>query len=76
MDLRVFGLLSLVCSLSCAADWPRFRGPNGSGVADAKNLPVEWDDDKNIRWKTALPGPGVSSPVVWGDNVYVTCFTG
>lgn len=59
-----------------AANWTRFRGPNGTGVSNVTGLPIEWSDNKNIRWKTPLPGPGLSSPVVWKNNVYVTCFTG
>jgi outer membrane protein assembly factor BamB len=60
-----------------AADWARFRGPNGSGVAaDAGEVPVRWSDSLNLRWKTALPGPGLSSPIVVGERVFVTCWTG
>lgn len=57
-------------------NWLRFRGPSGSGTADAKDLPLEWNANKNIVWRTALPGPGASSPVTWGDRIYVTCYTG
>jgi outer membrane protein assembly factor BamB len=61
-----------------AADdnWPRFRGPGGMGISDARGLPLEWDQSKNLVWKTALPGPGASSPVTFGDRVYLTCYTG
>ena len=56
-----------------AQNWPTFRGPNGSGIA-ATPLPASWDAEKpaNILWKTPLPGLGHSSPVVWGDRVFVT----
>jgi len=57
-------------------DWSRFRGPGGMGVSDAAELPQEWDQTRNIVWKTALPGPGASSPIVFGDRVYLTCYTG
>lgn len=67
---------SLVLLTSTGADWPRFRGPNGSAVSDEKDLPVEWGPDKNIVWKTQLPGWGTSSPITWGDKVFVTCFSG
>jgi outer membrane protein assembly factor BamB len=53
-------------------DWPQFRGPGGSGVAAAHSVPLEWGKDKNIAWKIKLPGYGWSSPVVWGDKVFVT----
>ena len=59
-----------------AVDWPRFRGPGGMGVSDAKGLPVSWGPGENVVWKTAMPGPGASSPIVFGDHIYVTCYTG
>jgi outer membrane protein assembly factor BamB len=57
-----------------AENWPSFRGPNASGVSDAQTLPTTWDAEKsaNIVWKTPIPGLGHSSPVVWGDRVFVT----
>ncbi len=60
-----------------AADWARFRGPNGSGVSlDDAAVPAKWDANTNLKWKTALPGPGLSSPIVVGDRVFVTCWSG
>lgn len=59
-----------------AADWPQFRGPGGLGIAPDKGLPTKWDADSNIAWKTALPGPGSSSPIVIGDKIFVTCHSG
>jgi len=58
-----------------AGDWPQFRGPDGAGIS-AESVPTEWSESQNLRWKAALPGPGSSSPVVWGDAVFVTCYTG
>ncbi len=54
--------------------WPSFRGPSASGVADGQGLPLEWDlsSGRNIRWKTSIPGIANSSPVVWGDRIFVT----
>ena len=71
-------MLLFVLNVSVSADdWARFRGPNGSGVSsDAAPTPVEWSPDSNVRWKTALPGEGVSSPIVIGDRVFVTCYSG
>lgn len=64
-------------SVTSDADWRRFRGPNGSGVADdAETIPTEWSPEQNIAWKAELPGPGVSSPVVVGQRVFVTCYSG
>lgn len=58
-------------------DWARFRGPNGSGVSTDKHpLPNEWSDSKNLKWKAELPGPGNSSPIIIGDRVFVTCWSG
>ena len=53
-------------------DWPGWRGPRADGVADGRNLPIEWSLTKNVRWSVKLPGWGTSSPVVRGDKVYVT----
>ena len=53
-------------------EWTRFRGPNGSGIGTAKNLPVKWTE-KDFAWKTNLPGVGHSSPVLWGDRIFSTC---
>ena len=57
-------------------NWTQLRGKHGRGVSKAKGLPTTWNDKQNVRWKTALPGPGTSSPIVWRENIYVTCFTG
>jgi outer membrane protein assembly factor BamB len=46
------------------------------GTSDAKGLPLQWSDSENIAWKARLPGPGASSPIVYGDRIYVTCYTG
>lgn len=60
-----------------AADWPRFRGPNGSGVSsDQGPTPTTWSDTENLKWSVDLPGRGVSCPIVMGDRVYVTSWTG
>jgi outer membrane protein assembly factor BamB len=52
-------------------DWPRFRGPNGTGTTTDKEVPVHWTEKENVLWKTPLPGAGHSSPVVWGDRLFV-----
>lgn len=63
-------------SSEATPDWPRFRGPDGMGVSDVTGLPVTWSHDDNVLWKTPLPGPGASSPIVLGDHIYLTCYTG
>jgi outer membrane protein assembly factor BamB len=67
-------LLLLLPLILPAADWPSFRGPLAAGVADGENLPVEWNAAANrgIAWKTAVPGLAHSSPIVWGDRVFLT----
>src|SRR3954453_17234734 len=57
---------------SALDQWPQWRGPLSTGVAPHADPPVEWSEDKNVRWKVALPGMGHSTPVVWGDLVFVT----
>lgn len=60
-----------------AGDWPRFRGPGGAGVAsDSESIPTRWSPEANVAWKTPLPGPGASSPIVVGGKVFVTCYSG
>ncbi len=52
--------------------WPQWRGPEATGASGDGNPPVEWSEEKNIRWKTQIPGKGSSSPIVWKDRIYVT----
>ena len=60
-----------------AADWAQFRGPNGSGIAAIEAAPpLTWSATQNLQWRLALPGPGSSSPIVVGDRVFLTCYTG
>lgn len=69
--------LALVISTTAAADWTRFRGPNGSGAAaDSEPVPTSWSPDKNIRWSIDMPGPGTSGPIVVGGKVFITCWSG
>lgn len=84
------GMVMLKCGLVCAVvlvgglwtvpvsadDWAQFRGPGGQGKSDARELPSTWDSNKNVVWKTNLPGPGTSSPITLGNRVFVTCYSG
>jgi outer membrane protein assembly factor BamB len=56
-----------------ASDWPRFRGPNGSGVSDGRNLPVTFDPGQNVVWKAVIP-PGHSSPILTDDRIFLTAY--
>lgn len=69
-------LLAVFIQSSPAEEWLRFRGPNGSGISESVNVPLEWSETKNLKWKLKLPGPGSSSPIVVGDRVFVTCYSG
>ncbi|MBW8040271.1 MAG: PQQ-binding-like beta-propeller repeat protein [Planctomycetes bacterium] len=68
--------LSFTFSDVYCSDWPQFRGPGGLGVAKANSLPTSWSDGENIIWKATIPGAGASSPVIYGNRVFLTCFTG
>lgn len=75
--LPVLTLLTCVCSmlavnsLMAQQNWPQWRGPLTTGVAPNANPPVEWSETQNVRWKTVIPGFGTSTPVVWGDQVFI-----
>ena len=57
------------------SNWPNWRGPNGDGSAAAGNYPVRWSETNNILWKSPLPGKGCSTPIVWGERIFVTAPT-
>jgi outer membrane protein assembly factor BamB len=67
-------LALLVCALPRAAaeNWPQWRGPSGDGISRETNLPAAWGADKNLAWKLPLPGMAGSTPVVWGDRIFLT----
>lgn len=76
MKLATASLALFINLIADGADWPRFRGADGSGIAPDATPPATWSDVENVRWKTALPGPGSSSPIVSGERVFVTCYSG
>jgi outer membrane protein assembly factor BamB len=67
-------LVIFIAFTATAADdnWPQFRGPGARGVAAGANLPDQWSDTENVAWKTDIPGLGWSSPIVWGNRVFLT----
>jgi len=75
-SLALSGLIALASVPAFAADWTQFRGPGAAGVSDATGTPLRWSDTEGIVWKTDLPGPGASSPIVFGDRIFLTCYTG
>ena len=70
------GWAGSLASIGTAGDWRQFRGPQGAGVAAENNLPIAWQERTAIAWNVPLPGRGLSSPIIVGDRVYVTCSTG
>ncbi len=70
------GIFSTAAAAPKENDWPQFRGAGALGRSEAKGLPLTWSDERNVVWKAALPGPGASSPIVLGDRIFITSFTG
>ena len=70
--LAVGCLLLAAASAARADNWPHWRGPDNNGISREKHLPTHWGADQNVVWKTPLPGVGGSTPVVWGDNIFLT----
>lgn len=64
--------LSFLAAKASAGNWPQWRGPDGSGISTEKNLPSEWSPTKNIKWKTPIEGRSHSSPIVWGNRIFLT----
>lgn len=70
--LSLLSPLVLTASLACAENWPGWRGPRGDGTSLEKEVPIRWSSTENVVWKTAVPGEGHSSPVVWNNRVFLT----
>ncbi len=70
MSAALLGLL--VCSVVAAEEWPGWRGPRGDGTSLETGIPIRWSQTENVAWKVPIPGIGHSSPVVWGDRIFVT----
>ena len=69
--LLTLGSLLLVVSSALADNWPRFRGPNGTGTSNDKDIPIEWNDVEGIVWKVPIPGLGNSSPILWEQKLFL-----
>ena len=72
MNIRILGILLLLATAAKAQEWPGWRGPRGDGTSTEKSFPIKWSAKKGVLWKVAIPGKAHSSPVVWGDRVYLT----
>jgi len=68
----IFSVLAGLNSPVMSGEWPRFRGPNGSGASRATTVPIEWTEE-DYNWRIKLPGVGHSSPVLWGERIFLTC---
>src|SRR5688572_25048112 len=62
----------LAAATMSAQNWPQWRGPSGHAISTEQRLPVTWDVKRNVAWRASLAGLGTSSPIVWGDRVFVT----
>ena len=69
-------VLAGLAALAPAGDWPNWRGPNGNGTAQAGRYPTSFSAAEGVLWKARLPGKGGSTPIVWEDNIIVTCGVG
>ncbi len=80
LQKMVFAIALLAFALSSltgtADDWPRFRGPGGEGVSADASIPATWSPKANLAWKTEMPGPGASSPIIIDGKAFVTCYSG
>jgi outer membrane protein assembly factor BamB len=65
-------MLTSAAISATGANWPAWRGSEGSGVCQETNLPLHWSTNQNVRWSVPLPGPGNSTPIVWDDKVFIT----
>lgn len=72
LRLSAAALAAALLHTAHAVPWPGWRGPNGDGITSETDLPVKWSATENVKWKVALPEPGNSTPVVWGDRVFIT----
>ena len=73
--ILIAGLLSISTTLQAEETWSRFRGSGATGIA-GQRIPTTWSDTKNLAWRTTLPGKGSSSPVINGDRVFLTTYSG
>ncbi len=76
MNFKLVAFCLGTCLAVNAADWPQFRGPNGNGVSDETSIPTALSASESLAWKAELPGQGLSSPIIIGERVFVTCSGG
>src|SRR6187551_187281 len=71
----MMAVFTVASATAPAADWPQWRGPEGTGVSSEKVPPIVWHEGRSILWKSPMPGPAASTPAIWGDAVFVTAHT-
>ena len=71
LRLACLGVAFSFITAARADNWERFRGPNGTGISSDKNIPIKFSNTENVRWKIKIDGTGNSSPIVWGDRVFL-----
>ena len=82
MRVWISALVVLAATLTIAAtseageNWPAWRGPHRDGVSAERNLPLRWDTEENITWKLALPEWSASTPIIWGDKIFLNVADG
>lgn len=79
MSRTLMSFAALCCMAAAttqAQEWPRFRGEQGAGTSETTGLPATWSESENIVWKLEMPGYGASSPILWGEKLFITCYTG
>ena len=72
--MRFLALCLFVSQTLWANNWPAWRGPTGDGISTEKTIPLRWNHTENIAWKTAIPGEGHSSPIIWHDQIFLTSY--
>src|SRR5689334_7282937 len=73
--LDVMLALLVTATLLQAENWPQFRGPTHQGISTERDVPLHWSSTSNVLWKAAIPGESWSSPIIWGERVFVTTAT-
>ncbi|HZN32494.1 MAG TPA: PQQ-binding-like beta-propeller repeat protein [Pirellulaceae bacterium] len=73
--LAILGIALAALPLAAQDNWPQFRGPQGHGTSKSTGLPTTWSEKEHVKWKTPLHDRGWSSPVIWGDQIWVTAAT-
>src|SRR5262245_8659116 len=68
----LLSVLALAAEKAVEDHWSQWRGPSGQGYCDDKTVPLNWSETENLLWKTRLPGAGNSTPIVWGDRIFLT----